>query len=152
MSNPTDCTKERFLTAVAAQRGVPFALQGRTPFVALDCVGIVVCCAEIAGLHPHYISNYSLNSDYSQTLHDLMEMNCQRISSVNEMEAGDIILFWLSNPTRPRHMGVLTHGEPGISAFNFVHTSINVKRVVENSLNPAWRDRIHSVWRFEELK
>ena len=146
-------TPQRFLKVARAQLGVPFVPQGRAAFHALDCIGLPIVCCIASGFKPKYISDYELNSGYSETLLNYLEQNAKKID-IEKAQPSDLVLFWITNPERPRHLGILTDTDNTAESVNFglIHTSQSVKKVVEHDLDFKWQKHLHSVWRLTGMK
>jgi cell wall-associated NlpC family hydrolase len=130
--------------------GVPFLHQGRTRAGA-DCVGLLVLVARDMRLRHRDLLTYGRNPNPRQLL-EALSTSCERIDdptrplSPHEVWAcsrpGDIVVFWFSGPGAPQHVAIRT--ERGM-----LHTWANVRRVVEHGLTDHWRERVHSVWRYQ---
>jgi cell wall-associated NlpC family hydrolase len=62
---------------------------------------------------------------------------------VEDMRPGDVLVFWISRPDRPRHMALYLGG------FEMMSTDAGQKASVR-SLTSGLRDRIHSVHRWSQ--
>lgn len=118
--------------------GTRWRHQGRSPGVALDCVGLIVCSARMIGW-----ADIPDRTDYDARptggrLLEIVESCCTpaRIAS-----RGAILLLWMQDKEHPQHMGIAT-GDGTI-----IHSWATARKVVEDALNPRWSPQIHSVWR-----
>ena len=143
-------TTTDFVAAILAQEGVPFAIQGRNAFNVLDCVGVVAVPAAMVGVVLEPIEPYRLNCDYSGRLYAYFQRNFD-VVPLDAFKIGDVLLFWLAKPSKPRHIGTVLPGTNQGAAFNFMHTSESAGKVVQNALSVRWISHIHSAWRLRGL-
>lgn len=118
--------------------GTPFHHQARLKGVGIDCIGLMVCVAQDAGLLIQDVKDYPREPD-GKTLIKHLSAQLDRIE-VADSVPGDILCFWVSAPHLPQHVGFKT--EHGI-----IHTYANIGRVVEHNYSAAWRTHTHSAWR-----
>jgi len=124
---------------VAAARGcvgTHFRPQGRTPGLALDCVGVVLVAGRAAGV-VFRVPSYRLGADGEAGLD--VGLAPQGCTSVAVAEPGDILVI-APAPGR-RHLGVVVPG-------GLVHAHAGLGRVVEGPLDPAWV--VVGAWRLPE--
>ncbi|TRW14351.1 peptidoglycan endopeptidase [Glacieibacterium frigidum] len=117
------------LAIVAAARGcvgTRFRPQGRTPGVALDCIGVVLIAARGGGVS-FVVPPYRLGGDGEAALD--AGLATQGCVAIERAAPGDILVI-APAPGR-RHLGVVT--ERGV-----VHAHAGLGRVVEGPLDPDW--------------
>lgn len=131
---------ERIIAAARAEIGTPFAHQGRTPGIALDCAGLVVAVARAIGL-PHNDDTGYGRSPANGLLESALDgQPC--LVRVATSEPGDVLLMRFQGD--PQHLGIYT-GETIIHAWQIVD------RVCEHRMTAAWRQRVVRVYRFVEV-
>jgi murein DD-endopeptidase / murein LD-carboxypeptidase len=122
---------------VAAARtcvGTRFRPQGRTPGLALDCVGVVAVAAAAAGVRIA-LPAYALSGEQGGVL--LAGLAAHGCSPVTPAAPGDMLV--LAPSPRHRHLGIVT-------AAGLVHAHAGLGRVVEGPIDAAWA--IVGAWRF----
>ena len=120
---------------VAAARscvGTRFRSQGRVPQLGLDCIGVLLVAAAVAGVVVAPPA-YRLGGDYPDFAAILGAEGCER---VNPPLPGDII--GLAPARRQLHFGIMTPA-------GLVHAHAGLERVVEGPIDPAWS--IIGAWR-----
>lgn len=118
----------------------PYQHQGRTPGKGLDCSGVVVLTACLAGLTDKKWgkTNYPKNSNNS--LVKGLEEYC---ITINKLQLGAIALFGISSI--PYHCGIVTdYG----NKLGLLHAYQNAGSVREHELISWWQDRIVRVYGF----
>ena len=138
------CRGELIYAVVSAARaalGTPFRHQGRT-LRGMDCAGLVVWCAESAGL------DYVDQGDYPRMpgggrLESALEMQpCLVRIPTATAGAGDVLLIKFKGD--PQHLAIHT-GE------NMIHAWETVGKVCEHALD-EWRSgKIVAAYRFVEV-
>tara|TARA_R100000152_G_C6777873_1_gene208044 strand:+ start:2869 stop:3270 length:402 start_codon:yes stop_codon:yes gene_type:complete len=118
--------------------GTPFVHQGRSKH-GLDCVGLLVQVARDLGFEAHDFTAYSLRPSSAQLMR-LIGRSCDRVEG--DPEVGDILVFQYIGPGWPQHAAIKT-------MRGMVHSYRGgPNKVVEVSFDDAWKDRLHSVWRY----
>lgn len=140
MRNRADLVHD-VLTAASSALGTPFRHQGRT-LRGLDCAGLIVWCAECAGI------DYVDQGDYPREpsggrLEAALEMQpCLVRIPVVTAEAGDVLLIKFSG--EPQHLA-LHAGKMMIHAWE------KTGKVCEHDLD-EWRSgKIVAAYRFVEV-
>ena len=115
---------------VAAARacvGTRFRVQGRTPGLGLDCVGVVLVAARAAGIVPASLSAYALGSDHEADIEPVLaQVGCKFVVSALP---GDILV--IAPSTRQRHLAIVT--KAGV-----VHAHAGLGRIVEGPVDAGW--------------
>ncbi len=115
---------------VAAARrcvGTRFRAQGRTPGLALDCVGVTLIAARAAGAAPTTVPAYQLGGSNEAGLETfLIGAGCR---PVDRADPGDLLL--IAPAAGRRHLAVATPA-------GAVHAHAGLGRVVEGPLDPGW--------------
>ena len=115
------------VAAVRACVGTRFRPQGRTPGLALDCVGVVLVGAAAAGLKPAVPMAYALGGDHEDNVEIVLEAaGCVHVLAP---EPGDVLV--LAPAPNRRHLAVVTPA-------GVVHAHAGIGRVVEGPLDPEW--------------
>jgi len=132
--------------------GTRFHHQGRlkktnTDRGGVDCLGLLIGVAGELNLpFSHYDkTDYSHYPD-TQKLKENLSAALQQIA-VNEIKAGDILLFNVDN--NPQHLAIVSDmsGELGI-----IHAYAPARAVVEHGLDAWWRERIVAAFRINDDK
>ena len=118
---------EAIVTAARACVGTRFRAQGRSPGLALDCVGVALAAASAAGARPTTIPAYQLGGREEIGLElFLLGAGC---SAVAIAASGDLLV--VAPATGRRHLAVVTPG-------GVVHAHAGLGRVVEGPLDADW--------------
>lgn len=127
--------------------GTPFLHQGRVPGPGggIDCLGVPIAIAREFGIPYEDDREYDHDVDGSE-IEEKLARYLERVDPhTDEIREGDLILFWVSDPTNPQHFGV----KVGDDLFAHVREHMHANgRVRETTLNRYWSERIYSVWRF----
>lgn len=127
--------------------GIPWVHLGRNPTVGLDCIGFMLEVAERSGFPVRQYDKpaYSRLPD-GRTLLECFAKGAYR---VNDVQEGDLGVFWFSRNILPTHVAFFLHSPTVAGAWNLAHSySFGPRAVVENIYDQYWQDRLHSVWRF----
>lgn len=130
----------RIASAARSYVGTPFVHHGRRPGVGLDCAGVAFCAAWDAGLAVADERAYG-KLPKPDFLLDMLSQRCNRIKE-HERLPGDVLLFTYGKGN-PAHFAVLEHDD------RIVHALELKRKVLCVPLGPAWRERLHSYWRFK---
>jgi len=128
---------------VAAARmhlNTPWAHQGRTPGVALDCAGLVICVARQLGLvaSDMDVNGYSRAADGS--LPDWCDLHMQRVAGP---ELGGVLVLVCDR--QPQHLGIV--GDYRHGGWSIIHATNVSGRVVETRLMFARNLRLVAAYR-----
>lgn len=126
----------RWPAIVAAARacvGTRFRLHGRTPGLALDCVGVVLSAAAAVPLTLPVLPVYGLHGP----LPDIAAiLNGVGATHTSDAAAGDVLV--IAPAPDQRHLGIIT-------PLGLVHAHAGLGRVVEGPIDPAWQ--VVQAWR-----
>lgn len=140
------------LTVARSWMGTPFAHQGRTKHVRVDCIGLVIeVCREVglvdaAGLPPDWdhVGYGRFPDSYGLTLHLLAYLTPVTRQA---MRAGDVALFRCGTGA-PAHMGFLGDAATPLSLIHaFNARTMRMARVQEHRFSGFWYHSLHSVYR-----
>jgi cell wall-associated NlpC family hydrolase len=132
--------QEKFAQAAEACLGARFRLQGRDPATGLDCVGLIVWCAQQCGLTVSHQPAYTLTSRPDALLHELEAAGfCLQDKLVPVL--GDVIVFCMDNQLH--HVAVATRA-------GMTHADMRFRRVVSHRIDDAWQARIAAVYSLTE--
>jgi hypothetical protein len=119
----------RWPAIVAAARacvGTRFRLHGRTPGLALDCVGVVLAAAAAVPVALPILPAYRLAGPLPDIAAILTEIGATPTAA---MAAGDILV--VAPTPHQRHFGIVTQ-------LGLVHAHAGLDRVVEGPIDLAW--------------
>ena len=122
--------------------GTPFMHQGRVPGTGLDCAGIIWCAHRMAGIKIPDTRAYPIPCRPGQILKLLGNAGFVEVD-LDDLKPGDVLVFWISRPDRPRHMALFLGG------YEMMSTDAGQKASVR-PLTSALRDRIHSAHRWSQ--
>ncbi len=115
------------VAAVRACVGTRFRAQGRTPGLALDCVGVVLVAARAAGLRAIVPAAYALGGDHVDRVEaELAAAGCHPIQMPLP---GDVLVA--APAIGQRHLGIVTPA-------GVVHAHAGIGCVVEGPIDPQW--------------
>lgn len=139
-------TRKEVIKVARSYLGTPFAIQGRSPGVFLDCVGVLVCMATDLGLPCKDFDAYT-ETTKPEMVREMLACSMDEIP-VEEAIPGDVLMFEFSGGgDQAGHVGVLSEPE------RMIHTWPGATwKVCENSLGQYWRNRICSAHRFRGLE
>lgn len=127
---------EGFARAAESLVGAPFLLHGRSPETGLDCVGLVSCALDRAGLSPRAPRGYALRNR-SIARHLALAAANGFAPAEGAIRRGDLLLL-IPGPAQ-HHLAVAT------GARDLVHAHAGVRRVVRQAGPLPWRLARH--WR-----
>jgi cell wall-associated NlpC family hydrolase len=130
---------QAFVNAARGYVGTRFHHGGRLPGVGLDCIGVIVCAAQAAGLQPRDVAAYPLRPNGQLP----RELDAQ-LRRVDAPLPGDVLLMRWREDTEPHHLAVFAGG-------TLIHAYASVRRCVEQPMVPAWWERVAGMYRFPEL-
>ncbi|MDE2096251.1 MAG: C40 family peptidase [Patescibacteria group bacterium] len=146
--------RHALVDAARAQIGTKWQHQGRTPGVALDCVGLLIVAARATGVdtsgYERDIPNYST----LPTLRGLPKFFAAHLRQVRreDVSVGDVTLMTYQG--FPMHCGIVTdwrhHGGEG-APFGLIHTWTAVRCVTEHEIADINRFSAHSFWCLPEI-
>lgn len=122
-------TRADVVAAARSLLGTPYQHMGRSPGVALDCAGVLICVARACGLvGPDFdVPAYRRRPD--GTLLDWCDAHMRRIPS-SEMRAGDAVV--IATDSLPQHLALL--GDYRGRGHSIIHASEKAKGVIETRL------------------
>lgn len=146
------CTVPTLLTIARSWIGTPFAHQGRTRGLRVDCLGFILETCREAGVMPavglpptwDYTGYGRLADQYHLVAQ--VERYLQAVP-VPTMRVGDLAVFATSSGL-PAHLGFVADGA---QPFSLLHAygarTARLARVQEHRLGPGWLRHLHSVYR-----
>lgn len=116
----------------------PFKHQGRVPGVALDCAGVLVHVLTSLGL-PCIDERGYPRSPYKGLIKSILDSQ-PALENVgrSDPEPGNVLLMRFK--IEPQHVAIFT-------GSTIIHAYSGIGRVVEHSIDSAWKKRITSVYR-----
>jgi hypothetical protein len=125
--------------------GTRFQAQGRLRGVGLDCVGVALIAAQVAGVPVTKLPAYRLGDTEAEVLDAYLQSLGLRAQLTGA--PGDLWVF--APDTNRRHLAVQTNmATPNIATLCFVHAHAGVGFVVEAPAAVEWLPI--SIWRFPE--
>ncbi len=131
-----------------AMIGTPYRHQGRVPGRALDCVGLLICVANAAGLEDAFdctnYPKYPLNAEVGKSLAAKAALVP---GGLGEARDADIALF--TDQQWATHTGWLAtqNGQRSV-----IHAYALARCVVEHPLDSDWRRRVVAVYRHPRIR
>ena len=134
-------TAESLLAEAATWEGTPFRHQANPGVkgVATDCVGFIRGVAQIVGIN----DGYEGRNTYSRiATGQLIKILSDLLVHVNELRAGDVILFGLSGPEH--HVGIY-------DGKYVWHAHEELGKVIKTRYVGSMKERTKGIFRFKEL-
>lgn len=128
-----------FLEIARSYIGTPFKHQGRLPGVGLDCAGVVVCALIESGKQVQDVLGYG-RIPSKGLFQRMVDQQCDNIN-IDEIKDGDLMMFAFR--TDSQHIAIYDNGM-------IIHAYSEVGKVVRNSLDDAWRERLRGCYRIKE--
>ena len=124
-------------------RGTPFKHQGRTPFVGLDCAGVLIAIGHHFKISEFDVSNYA---HFPQPAEVRRYLGAHLIRVETRIEAalpGRVGLF--ADQDYPVHMGIFAelNGLPSL-----IHSSARARGVTEQNLDAELAGRLRGIYEF----
>lgn len=132
-------TREQILSAARELIGTPWAHQGRTPGVGIDCAGVVLHILKLNGI-TYDVSGYPYEPNGELTLH--ADACLTRIPKA-AFQPADVLVFRIKR--LPQHVALAT--DKGI-LHSFNRGASTLSRVVETGLTDQWRAHIVAAYKF----
>lgn len=121
--------------------GTPFHDNGRIPGVGLDCTGVIVCAARIAGMDcPDYDGPTS--GDRIEAVRNALSTHFMPvvIATEKEVSRGDVLLFRARSMWN--HMGIALGDDRFVHAWDVPSASVVALGEIGD-----WYRHLHGVWR-----
>ena len=132
-------TREQIIMAARELIGTPWAHQGRTPGVGIDCAGVVVHILALNAIH-YDVIGYAYEPNGELTLH---ADSCLTRIQKTAFQPADILVFRIKR--LPQHVALAT--DKGI-LHSFNRGASTLSRVVETGLTDQWRAHIVAAYKF----
>lgn len=132
----TSCRPDELLAQARMLLETPYQHRGRTPGIALDCAGVLICAAKAAGIAPadFEIPDYSLDPDGTLMLRWLNKYMGGRIPK-SALAPGHAVV--IRTDLFPQHLGIVGsyHGTKHLSLLHASNAlSTRPARVIETPL------------------
>lgn len=134
--------RKNILVATRGCLGTPYHHQGRLVGVGLDCAGLIQYVAAKVGLKLQDVKVYSRYAD-GVALKKMCDENL--IPSGKDPLPGDVLLFWIDNPKKPQHLGIM-------SCYGMIHTYSTIGKTIEHTWNKTWKDRLVCSYQFPDVE
>ena len=132
-------TRAQIIAAARELLGTPWAHQGRTPGVGIDCAGVVVHILRLNGID-YDVAGYAYEPNGELTLH--ADACLTRIPREG-FQPADVLVFRIKR--LPQHVALAT--DKGI-LHSFNRGAGTLSRVVETGLTEQWRAHIVAAYKF----
>lgn len=131
------------ITIARTHLNVKWRHQGRTPGVALDCVGLLYVVADEAGFAVEDMRNYSMRPG-SKALYAHLAKYCDEVPMEAQRCAADILVVSVAGED-PQHTALWT-GQGTI-----LHASARHRKVVEHGFDEEIRRGLCKIFRLRGL-
>lgn len=148
MSTVDEETRRKIAEIALSFEGTRFHHQGRLPGTGLDCIGVVVCAGQAAGLRMVDHTAYGRNPN-PRVLLAYIDRNFERIDEA-DAGIGDVLLYWFRSPEVPQH-GALIVNHPARVGPSAMHAHAGARVVTCCAREaPEFANRVHSAWRYKK--
>lgn len=131
--------------------GVRFAHQGRSIVTGVDCLGLLLCAAENAGLtlRQQNVRFYD-RTDYGAypCPKMLREQLDHALMATDDIRVGNILLLNIEG--RPQHLALVSDYHQA-GSFGMIHAYAPMRKVVEHRLDEMWQAAIEQCYRVPEM-
>lgn len=141
----TDCTvllmhTNQIIQLARTMIDTPWHHAGRLPGVGLDCVGLILVPAQLAGYKITDLKNYSQYPDGDTLLSSLRD----RFNEIplSERSVGDVLVFRIKGKL-PQHVAWMTD-------VGMIHSWQNLNKVCEHNIGQSWTNRLTHAFRCKE--
>lgn len=133
-----------FLERARSYIGTPFKHRGRDAS-GLDCAGLIVRSLQDLGYDPFQKLVYG-REPHKDGLRETVETNMGAPieGGIHVAKPGDFVLMKFSR--EPHHLAII--GDHPMGGLTVVHSYGDVGKVVEHIIDPVWKSRVISVYRF----
>lgn len=139
----TRTARSDFVAAALAMLDTPFHHQGRAPGVGLDCAGVVICALKQCGIAAIDAAGYGripAPALFAETIAAQFDPIDQA-----DLQPGDLMTFAFRRA--PQHIAVVS----AVAPVMLVHAIQAAGRVVANSLDATWQQRLRGCYRVRGL-
>jgi cell wall-associated NlpC family hydrolase len=134
-------TGQTIVDAARTMLGVPFHHQGRNRTAGLDCIGLLVEAANLAGIKLRDVVAYTRRPFDGRLMRELTSQLDE--IPLDEAKVGDVVAVALANK-EPHHVVLLTD-------YGIIHTDAHVSKVVETGFG-AMKRRARAAFRFRGVE
>lgn len=134
------------VAAARACLGVPFAHQGRGRH-GLDCLGLVLHAASVAGCHVHGFVPARLDQRDYGARPDVAVLRArldEYLKPIDALELGALLLLKVDG--RAQHLALVSD-YPMDEGWAMVHAYAPARKVVEHRLDAHWQSSIAAMYR-----
>jgi len=131
--------------------GVRFAHQGRSKTTGVDCLGLLLCVAEDAGLtlRQHAVRRYDRTDYGAYPCPNMLRTQLDHaLIATDEMRVGHILLLNIEG--RPQHLALVSDYQH-TESFGMIHAYAPMRKVVEHRLDGMWQNAIEQRYRVPGL-
>lgn len=109
--------------------------------MGLDCIGLIVVALQAARIVVADRQDYARRPDGTALAAALAAHGARHVDAAMP---GDVLLFAFDR--QPQHVALMS------AADVMIHAYAPAGKVVEVCLNPSWRRRLVSAWRFDDCE
>jgi len=121
-------TRQQIIDTARSYIGVPYAQQGRSREIGLDCVGLLIKIAHDTGYSDFDFLAYGSNPD-GETMERLLGEQLDRLEFIDQAQEGDVISMDFGGGEQ--HVGVLSKMSPKGIKYSYMIHALRDHGVVE---------------------
>ena len=140
--------RQTVIDTARLQIGTPWVHRGRTPGLALDCVGLVTFVADQLGIEYRDLLGYS---EFPQGAKHTSTLNKVLVSTYVDLQIGQVVVCWYAKRKLAAHIGIISEqfvGPEKAPELTIIHSFKESKMVVEQPLSPFWSRRLLASYDF----
>lgn len=135
--------RNKIVQAAKQTVGTAYHSMGRKVGVGLDCVGVVVHCAQ-AIQYPYVDCKRYSEKPGQKELFAYLDANFEEIE-LDKAQPGDILVFWFREKGVEQHLAMK-------SDLGMIHIYNTVGRVVEHGIDEFWQKRLLRAYQFKNVE
>lgn len=152
-------SRAEIVTTAREYINTPFFHEGRVKGEngGVDCIGLLTGVAQEHNLTDHDFHGYPRQPDGVALIRELDialeptngQQGYEPEWDVGEYGIGDVLVFWIRNVLRPKHVAIVCEGFA--RPLGLIHTWYEIGHVVEHDLDDRWLKRIAKAYRFPRV-
>lgn len=144
--------RDKIVASAMKWENTPYHHHARLVGIGVDCAQLLVAVAVDIGLItesqanevPNYPPEWHLHNREEHLLHYLESNGCSKVADCIQRNPGDIAAFKFGRTCS--HVGII------INDTQFIHACLRTGKVVVNTLNGDWEERLACVYRFPGIE